>query len=185
MKPGIVLASRSAQRRAILDQLGVAFEAVAPDVDELVEGEPRALVVENALRKARAVGAERVLGADTAVALNGRVFGKPCDRAQAREFLEALSGSAHEVWSGVALLHGGVERVQAAMTRVTFRSLRRAEVDWYLASGEWRGRAGGYAIQARGAALVERVEGDYTTVVGLPVSTLIGMAPDLLWPAER
>ena len=177
----LTLASRSPQRRAILEQLGIAFEVVAPEVEEVSEGDPRGLVVENARRKARAVEGDRVLGVDTAVALGRRVLGKPRDEVQAREFLDALSGQTHEVWSGIALRRGGDERAEAAVTRVTFRSLSATEQGWYLATGEWRGRAGAYAIQARGAALVERIEGDYTNVVGLPVSTLMAMAPDLIW----
>lgn len=176
----ITLASRSPQRRAILTQLGVEFEVVAPDVEELTEGEPRAVVVENALRKARAVDGERVLGVDTEVFLDGRVFGKPADREAAREQLLALSARVHEVWSGIALRASGEERTAAACTRVRFRALDRALLDWYLDSGEWEGRAGGYAIQGRGAALVERVEGDFWNVVGLPVPELLELAPGLL-----
>jgi len=152
---------------------------VAPDVAEVEEGDPRALVRENALRKARAVQAERVLGVDTSVALGGTVFGKPHDAEQARETLRTLSGRTHEVWSGIALVEGGAERVEAAVTAVTFRELTESERDWYVATGEWRGRAGGYAIQGRGAALVERIEGDYLNVVGLPATLLVRMAPDL------
>jgi septum formation protein len=176
----ITLASRSPQRRAILTQLGVEFEVVAPDVEELTEGEPRTVVVENALRKARAVDGECVLGVDTEVFLDGRVFGKPADAEAAREQLLALSARVHEVWSGIALREGGSEKTTAAVTKVRFRSLDEPLLEWYLASGEWRGRAGGYAIQGRGAALVEGVEGDFWNVVGLPVPELLELAPDLL-----
>jgi septum formation protein len=137
-------------------------------------------VLANARAKARAVAGARVLGADTAVALDGEVHGKPRDAGHARAMLERLAGRTHEVWSGVALLEQGMERTAAAVTRVTFRDLGGAEIDWYLASGEWRERAGGYAIQARGAALVKAIEGDYSNVVGLPVAALLGLAPDLL-----
>jgi septum formation protein len=169
----LTLASGSPQRRAILEQVGIEFEVVVPDVEELSEGEPESLVVENALRKARAVRGERVLGADTAVALGERILGKPADRAQAESYLGVLSGREHEVWSGVALVEGGRARTAAARTAVRFRSLTPAEVGWYLDSEEWRERAGAYAIQGRGAALVEWIEGDYTNVVGLPVSALV------------
>lgn len=179
----LILASRSPQRAAILEQLGVAFHAVAADVDELAEGDPRALVVENALRKARAVAGDRVLGADTAVVLGERVLGKPRDEAQARDFLAALSGATHQVWSGVALIDVHGERSAAACTAVRFRALGAAEIDRYVAGGEWRGRAGGYAIQGRGAALVEAIEGDYLNVVGLPVAALLGLDPGLLGTA--
>ena len=101
--PSLVLASASPQRRAILEQLGVPFEVVAPEVEELTGGDPRELVIENALRKAAAVQGDEVLGADTAVALDGAILGKPADRAEACSHLRRLSGGTHEVWSAVAL----------------------------------------------------------------------------------
>ncbi len=153
---------------------------VVPEVDELALGDPRELVVENALRKARAVEGRRVLGADTCVALGARVYGKPGDEGEARGFLVDLGGGWHEVWSGIAMIEGGVERTAARRTRVRFAPLSTARIDWYLAHGEWRGRAGGYAIQGAGAALVETIEGDYSNVVGLPIPDLLALAPDLL-----
>jgi septum formation protein len=178
----LILASASPQRRAILEQLGVAFRVEAPEVEELTKGDPRALVRENALRKARAIAAsERVLGADTAVVLDGRAFGKPGDEAEAETFLRRLSGRTHEVMSGIAVREpGGAERSDVAVTRVRFRRLEQRDLAWYLASGEWRERAGAYAIQGRGAALVEEIEGDYWNVVGLPVAALLRLVPDLL-----
>ncbi len=176
----LVLASRSPQRRAILEQLGVDFTVAVPEVEELAHGEPRALVVENALRKARAVPGERVLAVDTAVVLDGRVFGKPADQEEAETFLRRLSGRRHDVWSGIALRADGAERTSDCCTHVSFRMLEQPDIDWYLASGEWRERAGGYAIQGRGAALVAEIEGDYWNVVGLPVPTLLALSPDLL-----
>jgi septum formation protein len=180
----VVLASGSPQRRAILEQLGVELTVETAEIEELTEGEPRRVVTENALRKARAVAGRRgahesVLGADTAVVLDGRIFGKPRSEAEAATFIGRLSGRTHEVHSALALLHDGNEHVAASATRVRFRLLERAAVDWYLASGEWRERAGGYAIQGRGAALVERIDGDYWTVVGLPVPELVRLAPGL------
>jgi septum formation protein len=172
----VILASRSPQRKAILEQLGIEFEVVVPDVEELEEGDPREMVVENALRKARAVPGDLVLGVDTTVVVDGRSYGKPADEGEARETLSLLSGRTHEVWSGIALN----ERTAAACTEVTFWRLDARILDWYLSSGEWRGRAGGYAIQGRGAALVERIDGDFWNVVGLPVPTLLELAPDLL-----
>ena len=145
-----------------------------------MEGDPEAVVLENARRKAAAVEGALVLGADTEVALDGRIFGKPADEAAAREMLCALRGRRHVVWGGVAVREGGEIRVAAASTAVRFRAFSGADLDWYLAGGEWRGRAGGYAIQGRGAALVEAVEGDYSNVVGLPVPTLLKLLPDLL-----
>ncbi len=157
----------------------MVFEVVVPDVEELAAGTARELVVENALRKARAVVGERVLGADTCVSLGARVYGKPGNEGQARAFLEELSGVEHEVWSAIALIEAGVERTTARRTRVRLRALDRPLIDWYLGSGEWRGRAGGYAIQGRGAALVEGIDGDYSNVVGLPIPDLLAFAPDL------
>jgi septum formation protein len=175
----LILASGSPQRRAILDQLGLDFRVQPPQAEELTDGDPRALVLENARRKARAVQGERVLGVDTAVVLDGRVFGKPSDEAEAETFLRRLSGRTHTVLSGIVLRRGGDERGDVCVTRVRFRRLEQRNLDWYIASGEWRGRAGGYAIQGRGAALIEAIEGDYWNVVGLPVSGLIALAPDL------
>ena len=179
-RTGVILSSASPQRRAILEQLGVEFRVEVPDVEELVEGDPRDMVLENALRKARSGSADLVLGADTTVVLGDRVLGKPRDRAEAAEFLAALNGSTHEVMTGIAVVDAGGERSDVAVTQVRFRALDRTTLDWYLATGEWRDRAGGYAIQGRGAALVESIEGDYWNVVGLPVPALLRLVPDLL-----
>jgi septum formation protein len=122
-----------------------------------------------------AVDGDLVLGVDTLVALGGAIYGKPADEDEARRTLAALSGETHQVVSGVALSHGGVLREATAVTEVTFRALPERVIDWYLASGEWRGRAGGYAIQGRGAALVRQIRGDYLNVVGLPASTLLDL----------
>jgi septum formation protein len=179
----VVLASRSPQRRAILEQLGVAFVAEPADVDELAEGDPGTVAAQNAAAKARAVAraGATVLGVDTLVALDGAIFGKPRDEAHARATLRTLAGRTHEVHSGVAVADGLAEpRVQVAVTGVTFRPLSDAWIDWYVALGEWEGRAGGYAIQGAGAALVTSVQGDYANVVGLPVALLLGMVPGLL-----
>ena len=176
----MILASGSPRRRAILEQLGVDFEVVLPEVEELTDGDPRELVIENARRKAAAVDGETVLGADTVVALDGAVLGKPVDAPEARSHLERLSGRAHEVWSGIAV--GG--RTAAAVTGVEFRDVTGL-IDWYLATGEWEGKAGAYAIQGRGAALVERIDGDYSNVVGLPIPALLELMPDLLQGIPR
>jgi nucleoside triphosphate pyrophosphatase len=176
----VTLASASPQRRAILSQLGVEFEVVVPDVEELTQGEPSFVVQENARRKARAVSGEFVLAADTEVVLDGQVFGKAADEAQAEEFLRRLSGRTHEVWGGLALIRGGDEVTAAAVTQVQFRELRDSEIAWYLGTDEWRDRAGAYAIQGRGAALVESIHGDFWNVVGLPVAELAHYAPELL-----
>jgi septum formation protein len=176
----LVLASRSPRRRAILEQLGVAFRVELPEVEELTEGEPRELVLENARRKARAVEGERVLGVDTAVVLGSRTFGKPRDAREAERFLRELSGREHEVMSGIAFREAGGERSDVAVTRVRFRELDERTIDWYISRGEWGDCAGGYAIQGKGAALVDEIAGDYWNVVGLPVPALLRLVPDLL-----
>jgi septum formation protein len=151
-------------------------------VVEVREGDPAGVAVENALLKARAVdgGGLPVLGVDTLVALDGALYGKPVDASDARATLRALSGATHTVFSGLALLVGGEERTAVAATEVVFRLLDEGLIDWYLATGEWRERAGGYAIQGAGAALVREVRGDYENVVGLPVATLLDLWPQLL-----
>ena len=181
----LVLASRSPQRKAILEQLGIEFSVQMPEVAELEEGPPHEEALENAYRKAAAVAGEGsggpVLGVDTVVSLGACMYGKPIDEAQARETLRALSGRRHTVISGVCLIgEDGRSRTAAESTVVQFRPLDTALLDWYLSSGEWRERAGGYAIQGRGAALVARIEGDFLNVVGLPVRALLELAPRLL-----
>jgi septum formation protein len=176
----LILASSSPRRRAILEQLGVDFRVEAPDVVELTEGEPRQLVVRNALLKLRAVPGERVLAVDSMVVWDGLAHGKPADVAEARRWLRELSGRWHEVMGGIALREQGEERTALAVTRVRFRELSDADIERYLASGEWRDRAGGYAIQELGAMLVDGIEGDWFNVVGLPVPTLLRLAPNLL-----
>ena len=175
----IVLASTSPQRRAILEQLGIPFEVVAPRYDEHdpSQADAVALVREHAQGKARSVadeaGERPVLGVDTAVVLGGRIYAKPGDAGEAEEMLEALSGQTHAVVSGLCLLTPGWEVADADTTFVTFRRLTPRDLAHYVASGEWEGRAGGYAIQGLGASLVERVEGDYLNVVGLPGALLV------------
>ena len=178
----LVLASRSPQRKRILEQLGIEFRVEPADVEEITEGDPREVVVENALRKARAVEGDLVLGADTEVFLDGKVFGKADSEEAAADHLRALSGRTHEVWGGIALREGDGIQTAHAVTRVSFRSLEQRDLDWYLASGEWRERAGAYAIQGLGAALVASIDGDFWNVVGLPVPALLGLAPGLLTP---
>jgi septum formation protein len=194
-----------------LQQLGVVFDVVVSDAEELMEGDdPVFVAVENARRKAQAVAragpvasgrahtrlpagarpssapparsASVVLGVDTVVVLDGVVYGKPADAAEARATLMRLSGRVHEVVSGIAVVEEGATRTASATTRVSFRELDAATLDWYLATEEWRERAGGYAIQGRGAALVAGIEGDYLNVVGLPVSALLALVPGILQP---
>ena len=191
----LLLASRSPQRRAILEQLGIEFEVVVSDADEVTTGLPEELALENARRKATAVATAVatgsrassnktpwVLGVDTVVALGDAVYGKPADRAEAESTLRALSGMVHRVVSGICLVDDPAVRARTALatTIVSFRPIDDPTLAWYLDSCEWRERAGGYAIQGRGAALVASIEGDYLNVVGLPAATLLELEPRLL-----
>ena len=184
----LTLASTSPQRRAILEQLRIPFEVVQPTYVEDDPGglEPAELVRRRAEGKARSVHRRDgvTIGVDTEVLLDGRVYGKPVDRADAEHMLNELSGRTHTVLSGVCLLGPEVDLVQHERTEVTFRLLRPELVEAYLGSGEWEGRAGAYAIQGLGGRLVERIEGDYLNVVGLPGSLLVSLlethAPNLL-----
>lgn len=181
----VILASASPQRRELLDRLGIKFEVRASGIEEIIHGDPAEVVLANALLKARAVAGAApgslVIGCDTDVVLEDHVIGKPEDEIRAREYLAQLSGREHRVLSGLAVVGPGEERVRTgvAETRVRFRELGVREIDSYLASGEWRGRAGGYAIQGRGSALVAGVEGDIANVIGLPVGLMLDLAPEL------
>jgi septum formation protein len=183
--PLLILASASKRRRELLTALGVAFEALDPDVEELTSGDPALVVVENAVRKARD-GARRssgpcvVVGADTDVVIGDRILGKPTDEDQAREMIGLLAGAVHEVHGGVAVIDGDSERTAHAITRVGFRELSQSALDAYVGSGAWRGFAGGYAIQGLGSMLVDWVDGEVANVIGLPLADLIRIYPDLL-----
>jgi septum formation protein len=172
----------------------VPFTVRVSGVPELELGPPAEVAVENALRKARAAllphARETVLACDTIVVLDGVIYGKPPDAAAARETLTALSGRTHEVLSGLALLVPGdrgesIERTAVARTRVTFRVLEQELLDSYIATEEWRGRSGGYAIQGAGAKLAVGVDGEIENVVGLPLTTLLDLYPELCKSAGR
>jgi septum formation protein len=175
----LLLASTSPQRSAILEQLGIEFDVVAPAYEEHdPPGQPPAEAVRrHAAGKARSVlgraGGRAVLGVDTAVVLDGAMYGKPATAEEATTMLASLAGREHEVVSGLCLITAGDEVVEDETTRVAFRALTAAEIDTYVDTREWEGRAGGYAIQGRGAALVERIDGDYLNVVGLPGALLV------------
>ena len=176
----ILLASTSPQRRVILEQLGIPFDTVAPEYEEHDPPDADASsssVSTRAGRRGRspgsAAGDRPVLGVDTSVALDGAVYGKPADAADAERMLEQLAGKTHTVVSGLCLLTPGWEVVEHESTHVSFRELTPRELARHLAHREWEGRAGAYAIQGRGAALVERIEGDYLNVVGLPAALLV------------
>jgi septum formation protein len=186
----IILASRSPQRKTLLSSMGLRFRTVPPEIEETSEGKPRDVVLANALAKGRAVAARRrqgtlVIAGDTEVVVDGRVVGQPAFEGEARWCLETLSGRTHEVLGALALI--GPDRVDGEpsvrtgveSSRVTFGRLEPELIDRYLASGEWRGRAGGYAVQGLGSALVDGIEGDVSNVIGLPVRLLLGLAPEL------
>jgi septum formation protein len=166
----LLLASTSPQRRVILEQLRIPFEVVPPSYRE-VGDDP----VAHAVGKARSVdgGGRPVLGVDTVVVLAGGVLGKAGSGAEAAAMLEALSGRTHEVVSGLCLRTAEWEAMGREVTRVAFRPLTAQDRERYVASGEWQGRAGAYAVQGLGASLVERIEGDYLNVVGLPGALLV------------
>jgi len=159
----------------------------APDVEESTEGDPAEVVLENARRKAAACArpGALVIGCDTDVALDGALLGKPADERQAGEHLRRLSGREHEVLSGLVVAGPGEgeRRCGVARSAVDFLHLDERQVERYVGSGEWRGRAGGYAIQGLGASLVARVEGDISNVIGLPIALLLDLAPEI-WPAR-
>jgi septum formation protein len=193
--PALVLASASPQRHAILTTLRVPHRVRVAGVEETADGEPVAVAVENALRKARAVAALEpagtlVLGADTVIVDHTqpvpRAVGKPTDAAEAAAMLARWSGADHHVASAAAVVRAGegedheVLLADADLTRVRFRLFDEADVAWYVGTGEWEGRAGAYAIQERGGLLVDGIDGDWWTVVGLPVGLLARRMPQLL-----
>jgi septum formation protein len=170
----LVLASTSPQRRLILEQLRIPFEVVAPDFDEV----PGTTPLDRASGKARSVTLldERpVLGVDTEVLVDGALLGKPGSVEEAGEMLGLLAGRTHDVVSGLCLRTRDWEDVREETTHVTFRPVTGPERNRYVATGEWAGRAGGYAVQGLGASLVERIDGDYLNVVGLPAAALVGL----------
>ena len=168
------LASSSPRRCRILERMGLEFSAAGVGVDErqLPEESAAIMVVRLAVEKACAMAAEpgtAVLGADTAVVLDGEVFGKPVDEADALRMLARLSGCRHQVMTGVAVRSAGATKSALTVTEVTFRDINPDEARDYWQSGEPAGKAGAYAIQGQGGAFVESIEGSYTGVVGLPV----------------
>lgn len=175
-RPILLLASASPRRAQLLTAAGVAFEVAAADVDETPLGDesPKTYVRRLAEAKARAVAASHpgrmVLGADTTVTVGGRILGKAGSEEEARTILRQLGGHAHEVHTGVALLGNGTSAVAVATSRVWIAPMTPADVDGYVASGEWRDKAGAYAIQGRMSRFVTRLDGSYTNVVGLPIA---------------
>ena len=177
VKPPLILASSSPRRRELLNQIGMAYQAIVADIDESVRpGEDAGDYVcrmarEKALEIQRRDGVTvSVLGADTAVVVNGRILGKPVDREDAFRMLEGLSGRTHEVWSAVALVSpGGGLRERLNITRVTFSELDRAWIGRYCDSGEPMDKAGAYGVQGIAALKISHIEGSYSGVMGLPL----------------
>ncbi len=179
----VILASASPQRREMLERLGIKFEVRVSGAEEIVHGDPAEIVLANALLKARSVPAvdSIVIGCDTDVVLEEHLIGKPEDEIRAREYLAQLSGRTHRVLSGLAVLGPADDQARTGIveSRVRFRELGTADIERYLASGEWRGRAGGYAAQGRGSSLIASIEGDLSNVIGLPVGLLLDLVPEL------
>ncbi len=178
--PEVVLASGSPRRRELLTQLGVAFRVqVSGEDEDSPETDPARLAAELALRKGRGVAALNtgalVLAADTVVAVDGTLLAKPRDAAENAAFLRRLSGRTHQVFTGVAAFHGGAEHATVARTDVTFRVLNDTETAFYARSGEGLDKAGGYGAQGLGMALISRLDGEYSNVVGFPLSVVIRM----------
>lgn len=180
----IVLASGSPRRRELLERVRIPFTVMIPEVDEAPGGEaPVDLVKALARRKveaviARCAAAPRwVLGADTVVEVDGDVLGKPSGVGEAERMLRRLSGRTHRVHTGLALFCGRDQpvEIECVTTDVRFRALEEQDIRSYLATGEWRGAAGAYRIQERGAFLVERIDGSFSNVVGLPLEAFYGM----------
>ena len=176
----IILASASPRRRDLLKQMGVKFEVRVPDADETgIYGSPDEVVKTLAVRKADKVFCaqdEVIVSADTVVFIDGRILNKPSGYSEAFRMLEFLSGRRHEVFTGVCVrTHGGKIFTDVCRTNVFFRKLGKDEIDEYIKTGEASDKAGSYAIQGRGALFVEKIEGDYNNVVGLPLVNLAGL----------
>ncbi len=178
----LILASMSPRRQELLHQIGCEFRVIPAESDELHDEtmRPGELVRENARRKAQAVARdypkEMVLGADTVVALDGTVFGKPRDAEDAFRMLQALSGRCHEVYTGVALAVAGNVYTGVGVTTVEFDSMDEESIRRYVATGEPMDKAGAYAVQGRAAAYITRIEGSFSNVVGLPLQLTRALA---------
>ena len=183
--PTLILASKSPRRRELLENMGIPFEVMEADIEETEAGDPVRVVMDNALGKAQKIQErypERmILGADTVVCVDGEVFGKPRDALDAARMLSALSDRWHEVYTGVALLLPGKTLRAFDKTRVHFTLIRPEEMEAYIRSGEPFDKAGAYAIQGRAGMLIDRIEGSFSNVIGLPQA----LVRDLLFQAEN
>lgn len=180
MNQSLILASASPRRRELMAYTGLPFEVITADAEEIKTGEPEALVMENARRKAQAVArlhpGRLVLGADTVVCQERKVLGKPRDEQDARDMLRALSGKSHTVYTGVCVIGGdGQERVCADASRVDFVPLSEEAISWYIATGEPMDKAGAYAVQGRAGMFVRSISGSYSNVIGLPMALVRDM----------
>lgn len=178
----IILASASPRRRELLTQINCKYKVITSNAEEVMEDNlnPEELVAENASRKAMAVAKEYgelpVLGADTVVAMNGHVLGKPVDEADAVRMLSMLQGNTHQVSTGIAFVVNGKVWKTAVTTEVTFAPMSAEEIDGYIATGEPMDKAGAYGIQGRAAAFVKEIKGSYSNVVGLPLHDVCVLA---------
>lgn len=184
MHTPVILASGSPRRHELLTNLGISFTVAVPNIDETpFDGEaPVPYVRRLAVGKARAVEAPfdaLVIAADTTVDLGGDILGKPDDDDEARAMLRRLSGRTHRVHTGIALRLGDRTLAETVSSLVTFTALSDELIEWYVALGEPTGKAGAYAIQGAGGALVERVRGSVSNIIGLPMHTLLRLANDL------
>jgi len=189
-RPRLVLASSSPRRQRLLEGMGLHFASVSPDIDETPRpGEaPRAYVERLARDKAAAVAADEgdvVVAADTTVACDGEILGKPVDPADARRMLLLLSDRTHDVHTGVAVRTGGRTATRVVTTFVTMVPIGEADIAWYVGTGEPLDKAGAYALQGSGGLLVRSVEGSSSNVVGLPLAELAELLAASGWPLER
>jgi len=191
LAPRLILASSSPRRIELLALIGIAPDLVDPaDIDETPQrAETPARLAQRLACSKAAVVAERhpddvVLAADTVVAVGRRLLEKPADEAEATRFLKLLSGRNHRVFTGVAVIHGGRTSWRVVETRVSFKPLSDGEIAAYVASGEWRGKAGGYGIQGRAAALITRIVGSHPAVMGLPLYEAANLLRGAGWRGE-
>jgi len=180
----LTLASASPRRRQLLEMLGIPLRVVPASIEEIRRpGEDAPAYAERLAReKAERVAGDFVLGADTTVILDGELMEKPADPADAVRMLSRLQGRTHDVRTAVALAAGGVTRARTDVTRVTFRPAEIGALQAYVATGESMDKAGAYGIQGYGAALVERIEGDFFSVMGLPVRLVLDLLAEAGWP---
>jgi len=177
----LILASQSPRRREMLTLMGLKFEIIVSDVEEIAppNAGPGELVEQLALQKAQAVFMHHpedcVVGSDTIVYIDGQIIGKPKDEADAFRILSTLQGRQHTVYTGVAVLSPKGQDIRHATTKVTFAPMSEEEIRWYISTGEPLDKAGAYGIQGPGGMFVEKVEGNYFTVIGMPLPVLYRM----------